>query len=62
MAAVAAHAPFLVTYDRDLLDLAKPFGVHERRKGQTIVRFVSAPLARPNPGSPEGPIHVFLPF
>ena len=27
-AAVAARAPYLVAYDKDLLDLRKPYGVH----------------------------------
>jgi putative PIN family toxin of toxin-antitoxin system len=37
MAAVAARASFLVTYDRDLLDLEKPFGVQILPPGRFLV-------------------------
>ena len=42
-AAVAAHATYLVSYDRDLLDLDKPYGVQCLRPHA----FLAAVLAKP---------------
>jgi putative PIN family toxin of toxin-antitoxin system len=37
-AALAASAPFIVTYDNDLLDLEKPFGIETIRPAEFIRR------------------------